>query len=302
MDRKRITYFNTSRLTAAMRIVLASSMCLLASHALAEDNQPPADASPSTQSPDASAPPAQTPPAQAPPIMKEEAQPYVGRFLIYSGFMILDSPYIGLNENGVHAQAGLRWSRHISLGLDYSRGTGSTSVGLNLATPTLQKDIAPFIPFYKSAGLLPQNYNAALPFNSRTQTFTAGPEFPWRRWKRITPYIRPSCGFIYEQATISYNNLTPVEAHLIKLLISSSFYGAAPLAPSGKDNDVRLFYGVGGGMGINFTKHFSMVVQADFVHDHLFPSIIQNGWNTVRFSIGPGVQFGGNVTRHFIFH
>src|SRR5580693_5893451 len=67
--------------------------------------------------------------------------PYVGRFLVYAGYMFLDSPKINLFEPGVHLQAGMRWSRHISVGFDYSRGTGNTSIGLSQATTALQNQL-----------------------------------------------------------------------------------------------------------------------------------------------------------------
>src|SRR5208337_3619494 len=70
-------------------------------------------------------------------------RPYVGRFVLYAGFLHLDSPKISLSEPGIHIQAGIRWSRHISLGLDYSRGTGDTIVGLNQATTAIQQTYGP---------------------------------------------------------------------------------------------------------------------------------------------------------------
>ena len=221
---------------------------------------------------------------QPPPAGQSADQPYVGRFLIYTGFMFLDSPKISLFEPGIHIQAGMRWSRHISLGFDYSRGTGPTTVGLNQATPTIQNEFGPLLQQLIAAGALPSNYAAALPFSSITQTFTAGPEFPYRRFKRFTPYIRPSCGIINEVATAH-----PVD-HLTKLVV-------ATIAPSGKEEEWTAFYGFGGGVAFNVTKHLGLVVQADLVHDHLFPDLLKDGRNTVRFSIGPGVQFGSDVKR-----
>jgi hypothetical protein len=215
-----------------------------------------------------------------------EAQPYVGRFLIYTGFMFLDSPKISLFEPGVHIQAGMRWSRHISMGFDYSRGTGPTSIGLSQATPALQDRFGPILAGFISAGLLPSNYVAALPFSSVTQTFTAGPEFPYRHFKRFTPYIRPSCGIINEIATAHPKDT------LTNIVVNS-------IAPSGKEEEWTAFYGFGGGVGFNITKHFGLVVQADLVHDHLFPDLLRTGRNTIRFSIGPGFQFGPNVTKHW---
>jgi hypothetical protein len=221
---------------------------------------------------------------QPPPVEQPDGQAYVGRFLVYTGFMFLDSPKINLFEPGIHFQAGMRWSRHVSLGFDYSRGTGTTSVGLGQATTAIQNQFGPILQELIAAGILPANYMAALPFSSVTQTFTAGPEFPYRRFKRFTPYIRPSCGIINEIATAH-----PPD-HVTQLLVNQ-------VAPSGKEEEWTAFYGFGGGVGFNVTKHFGLVVQADLVHDHLFPDLLRTGRNTVRFSIGPGFQFGNNVTR-----
>jgi hypothetical protein len=225
----------------------------------------------------------QAAPAEQPASQTAEQQ-YVGRFLIYTGFMFLDSPKIELFEPGIHIQAGMRWSRHVSLGFDYSRGTGTTRVGLNQATPAIQNQFGPILAELIAGGLLPSNYVAALPFGSVTQTFTAGPEFPYRRFKRFTPYIRPSGGIINEVATAH-----PAD-HVTQLLVNQ-------VAPSGKEEEWTAFYGFGGGVAFNVTKHFSLVVQADLVHDHLFPDLLKDGRNTVRFSVGPGFQFGNNVTR-----
>jgi len=211
---------------------------------------------------------------------------YVGQFIVYAGFMHLDSPKISLWEQGVHIQTGLRLSRHISLGFDYSRSTGDTTIGLNQATQALQNEFGPLVTGLIDAGILPSNYVAALPFSSVTQTFTAGPEFPYRRFKRITPYIRPSCGLINEVATAH-----PID-HITQLVVNA-------IAPSGKEEEWTAFYGFGGGVAFNVTKHFSLVVQADLVHDHLFPDLLKDGRNTIRFSIGPGFQFGRNVTRRW---
>ena len=198
--------------------------------------------------------------------------------------MFLDSPKINLFEPGIHVQAGMRWSRHISLGFDYSRGTGNTRIGLSQATTALQNRFGPLVTELIADGLLPANYVAALPFSSVTQTFTAGPEFPYRRFKRFTPYIRPSCGIINEIATAH-----PTD-HVTQLVVNA-------VAPSGMEEEWTAFYGFGGGTAFNLLKHFSLVVQADLVHDHLFPDLLKDGRNTVRFSIGPGFQFGSDVKK-----
>jgi hypothetical protein len=216
----------------------------------------------------------------------EREEQYVGRFLVYTGYMYLDSPKINLVEPGIHVQAGMRWSRHISLGFDFSRSTGDTTIGLDQATTALQNQFGPLLQALIADQILPSNYVAALPFHSVTQTFTVGPEFPYRRFKSFTPYIRPSAGIINEVATAH-----PAD-FLTKKVVQT-------IAPSGKEEEWTAFYGFGGGVAFNVTKHFSLVVQADLVHDHLFPDLLKEGRNTIRFSIGPGFQFGHDVVRRW---
>ena len=219
----------------------------------------------------------------AAPVFAQEqpAQPYVGRFVLYGGYMFLESPHISLLERGFHVQAGMRYSRHISLGFDYSRATGDTSIGIGLATTSLQNYVNEQIAQLAAIGVvLPPNYALALPLSSVTQTLTAGPEFPFRRFKRFTPYIRPSAGVINEVATAHPGDL------LTKVVVKQ-------ISPSGRQEEWTAFYGFGGGVAINVTKHFSLIVQGDFVHDHLFPDLLQDGRNTIRVSVGPGFQFGG---------
>ncbi len=210
------------------------------------------------------------------------AQEYVGRYEVYAGYMFLDSPKINLFEPGFHLQAGTRVKTWLSLGFDYSRGTGDTLLTPNLATTALQQQLNSYIDPLKAAGLLPANYMPSLPLSSVTETFAAGPEFPYRRFNRITPYIRPSAGYIHEVAT-AHPNDTITRAIM------------AQIAPSGMKEDWTIFYGFGGGVALNFSKHFSLIVQVDFVHDHLFSDLLQTGRNTVRFSVGPGFQFGKNI-------
>src|SRR5579864_2303078 len=101
----------------------------------------------------------------------QQQDQYVGRAFVYSGFIYLDSPHIGLLEPGFHIQAGIRYSRHISLGFDYSRGTGNTTLGLDLATTALQGEINPLLNQLKAGGAVPAGYVPALPLSSVTHTF-----------------------------------------------------------------------------------------------------------------------------------
>jgi hypothetical protein len=69
------------------------------------------------------------------------------------------------------------------------------------------------------------------------------------------------------------------------------------LVPGAKTSDSGVFYGFGGGLDANFTKHVGIRTQADFVHTSLFSNLLNSGQNTIRFSIGPTFHFGPNIVK-----
>ncbi len=211
-------------------------------------------------------------------------QSYVGRYDLFAGYTYLNSPQISLAENGFHMQAGLRPRTWYSLGFDYSVASGPATITPGVLTTSLQTQLGGLLAELAQAGKLPPGYTLSLPVDSLTQNFAAGPQFAYRHWSAVTLYLRPSFGAIHETAT-----LRPADP--IATLIASQ------LAPSGKKQDWTGFYGVGGGADVNLSRHFGIRVQADFVHDHLFNDILKNGRNTVRFSVGPALQFGRNIAK-----
>ena len=58
--------------------------------------------------------------------------------------------------------------------------------------------------------------------------------------------------------------------------------------------DWTYFWGVGGGVDLNITRHYGVRIHADFVHDYLFSDLLP-ARNELRVSIGPTVHFGSNV-------
>ncbi len=211
-------------------------------------------------------------------------QSYVGRYDAYAGFMYLDSPAINLSERGFHTQAGVRIRSWLSLGFDYSIASGHTSLTPNLLPDSLQQKLGAQLGQLARAGQIPPGYALTVPIDSETQNYAAGPQFSYHRWKPVTLFIRPSVGAVHETATPHATD--PIAALVI-----------AQLAPSGKKQDWRPFYGFGGGVDLNVSSHFAVRVQADFVHDHLFNDLLKDGRNTVRVAIGPAFQFGRNVVR-----
>jgi len=211
-------------------------------------------------------------------------QSYVGRYDAYVGFTYLNSPHISLGEPGFHMQVGVRPSTWYSLGFDYSISTGDTALTPALLTPALQSLLATELGPLVQSGQLPASYALRVPISSRTQTFSAGPQLAYRHWKAVTLFVRPDWGAMYEVAT-------PHPTDPVSTLVVSQ------LAPSGKKTDWVAFYGFGGGVDINLSKHYSVRIQADLVRDHLFNDLLKDSRNTVRFAIGPGAQWGKNARK-----
>jgi len=208
-------------------------------------------------------------------------QDYVGRWDVYGGFTPIVRPSLNLTEYGFNFQGGYRATTWVTLGFDYSVGTGSNTLEPTMLIPSLANQLAGQLGQLASAGLIPPNYKLAVPTDARTQTFQAGTDFPIRKFKTVTFYVRPNLGALQLVATPRPTD--PIAKGIV-----------AQLAPSGKKTDWTYFYGFGGGFEINVTDHFALRFQADFAHDNVFNDLLKSG-NTIRVSVGPAFQFGKNV-------
>jgi hypothetical protein len=211
-------------------------------------------------------------------------QEYVSRYDAFAGYTFLDSPHVGLFENGFQFQAGVRPKTWYSLGFDYSISSGDLTLTPNLLTNALQQQLAVQLQQLAAAGLLPAGFTLSVPAHSKTQTFAAGPQLAYRHFSKITLFVRPSIGAIREVAT-------PHPTNAIAAAI------AKQLVPSGQKTDWTAFYGFGGGGDLFLSRHVGVRVQADLVYDHLFSDLLKDGRFTTRFSIGPCFNFGKNITK-----
>ena len=64
-----------------------------------------------------------------------------------------------------------------------------------------------------------------------------------------------------------------------------------------KKNDSEIFYGAGGGVDLNLSKHLAVRAQMDFVRVGLFTDLLKGSQNNIRFSIGPTFRFGKNIQK-----
>lgn len=206
-------------------------------------------------------------------------QDYVGRFDVFGGYSYFSSPKLNLVERGFNGQAGVNVFRWLAMGFDFSVFNGHTSLQAKELNPTVQAQLAPLL------STLPPGTVIAVPFDAQTYTYSAGPQINIRRWKPVTFFVRPALGAINERVTAKPNS--PLTTGLVNTL----------LGPTGKINDTVVFYGFGGGMDFNISKHFALRTAADFVHLDLFKGLLNGPRNSVRVSIGPAFRFGGNVEK-----
>jgi len=211
-------------------------------------------------------------------------QTYVSRFNTYIGYSFLDSPHVGLFENGLHYQAGVNPTTWLALGFDYSFSRGNLTLTPDLLTTTLQQQLG-----VELAELAKLGYSIpsplTVPIHSGTQTFAGGPQLEFRHYAKVTLFLRPSIGVIYERAT-------PHPVGVIPLIVVGGLLNGKT-----STTDSTPFYGFGGGADWNVSKHVALRVQADLVHDHLFSNLLKDGRLTTRFSVGPTFNFGSNISK-----
>jgi hypothetical protein len=208
-------------------------------------------------------------------------QSYVGQWDAYAGYTYISQPSINLGENGANIQFGFRPRTWLTLGFDYSVANGRNILEPGMLLPSLQTQLGAQLGALVAAGVIPANYQLAVPVNARTQTFQAGPDIPFRHFQAVTFFVRPNLGAMQVVATA--HPADPIATAVVSQLL-----------PTGNKTDWTYFYGFGGGAEYNVAKHFALRFQADFAHDHFFNDLLRAG-NTIRFSVGPAFQFGKNV-------
>lgn len=206
-------------------------------------------------------------------------QEYVSKFDAYAAYSFLTTPKLNLFQNGFDGEFGWNVRRWVALGGDFSVMTGSSTLTTaQLSNATMAK-LAPYLP------LLPPGFKLAAPYNSTTYTYSAGPQFNYRKFKAFTFFVRPALGAMHQSVSVNPGN--PLVGQIVGGLIG----------PKMKTSDTVVFYGFGGGFDVNVSKHVGIRAASDFVHTNLFSNLLSPGENSVRFSIAPTWRFGGNVEK-----
>src|SRR5215475_3729847 len=185
---------------------------------------------------------------------------YVTRYDFSAGYTFLDSPQIGLFENGFNLQAAVRPRTWYAVGFDYTNTRGDTTLTAGL----LPVELAALLARLAAEGLVPPGFALAVPTHSFTQTFAMGPLLTFRHFQHVTFFVRPSLGAVRETGTPKPRD--PVTAAVVRFLV-----------PAGKKTDWAGFYGFGGGADLILTRRFGIRLQSDVVYDHLFNDILRDG-------------------------
>lgn len=208
-----------------------------------------------------------------------QQQEYVGTYDAYVGYAYLTTPNMNLAQRGFQAQFGYNWKRWAALGIDTSYfGGGSSLTVPQLNNATIAK-LAPILPH------LPPGFQVWTPYHANTLTITGGPQLNYRHFKYVTLFIHPDIGAMYQSVQAQPPN--PIMGSIVKSL----------LGPSMSTSQWTAFYGVGGGLDLNVSKHVGIRMQSDWVYTQLFDNLLRNPQYTWRMSASPTFRFGKNVPK-----
>ena len=205
-------------------------------------------------------------------------QAYVGRFDGFGSYSYFTSPRLNLVARGFNGQAGVNVFRWAAVGFDFSVFDGHTSLVPSMLSPTIQASLATTLP----PSVIP---TVSIPYNTRIFTYAAGPQINIRKFKLVTLYIHPNLGALH--ADVTATPASPLQSLLVNNLVG----------PTAKTKDTVIFWGVGGGIDWNVTKHMSIRTGVDWVRMNMFESMLDGPRNSLRLSIGPAIHFGGNVEK-----
>lgn len=220
-------------------------------------------------------------------------QDYVGRFDLYGGWAYLNSTNENLIQRGFHTQDGINVNKWLSFGVDFSTFQGSTALQGNQLSTKYQTQLSQLLTavITQNPSLAPYASSLKVPYNAETYTLTGGPQLSYRGLKWVTIFVHPSVGAYHEKVTArpgkSANPLVPI--------VTQAFKTAGVLDSNSAKSDTTYFYGIGGGVELNVTKHMHIRLTSDYVKTPLFDGFLREKVTNVRFSVGPTWNFGRNV-------
>jgi hypothetical protein len=156
----------------------------------------------------------------------------------------------------------------LALGADFSVFTGDGKI--KISDTKIAGQVAALVP--------PGTTIPKIPFDATTYEFALGPQINIRHFEKLTIFVRPGFGLLHEKADLN------IPTSLLPLL---SLFPTI----SREETDTTYFYGAGGGIDLNASKHIGVRFSVDYVRTPLFSSFLETR-NAVRFSVGPTWKWG----------
>ena len=200
------------------------------------------------------------------------------QYSAFSAFSYLSTPSLNLTQRGFDGDFGVNMRSWLTLGGDFSYQNGHSTLLPNDLNTATQAKLAPLVPIFKQLGI-----PIAVPYNGTVYTYEAGPQFNYRRLKKLTFFARPALGALH--VTVEAKPDNPYIAQVVSGLLNGNT----------KSSDTVVFYGFGGGITWEATPHFGLRVATDFVHYNFFSNILDGGRNSVRVTVGTKFNFGKNI-------
>ncbi len=201
----------------------------------------------------------------------------IRQFSTFGGFSYLSTPSLNLTQRGFDGDFGVNVRSWLTLGGDFSYSVGSSSLVPKYLNAATQAKLAPFLPY------LPPGYVLAVPYDSATYTYEAGPQFNYRGFRKVTLFVRPALGALHAAVTVKPGD--PIAKQIVNGLL-----GTNPTK-----SDTAVFYGFGGGLTWEVTPNFGLRVATDVVHFNYFSDLLNGGRNSVRLTVGTKFSFGKNI-------
>ncbi len=213
-------------------------------------------------------------------------QDYIARYSVFTAFSYMSTPSLNLVQRGFDSDFGVNLRPWLTLGADFSYQSGNSSLLPHSLSSSAQAKLAPILP------LLPPGFVLAVPFNSRTWTYEAGPQFNYRKEKKFTYFARPALGAFHSSFTAKPGRCQQPELQCQAILTKVV---AGLVGPSLSSSDTVVFYGFGGGVTWEATHNFGLRIAADYVRYNFFSDLLNGSRGTVRVTVGTKFNFGKNI-------
>ena len=203
-------------------------------------------------------------------------QTEITQFSVISGYSYLHTPSLNLAQRGYNGDIAINARPWLSLGFDFSAFSGGSTLLPDYLNSATQTKLAHMVPAGTPASLL------AVPYTSSTYTYQVGPQFNYRRLRKVTLFVRPALGLLHAKIQ---TNPSPMGTMLISRLLGGKL----------SDADNTVFYGFGGGATWEIHPNFGLRVSADLARFNFFPDVLNGSRNGLRLSLATKFGFGKNI-------